>query len=418
MRLIRCVWSLDSALGGVQEAIRQACLGLAGLGHSVEVVCLDEPDAPWLRNYPARVHALGPPGLALRGASLIPYGYSGRFIQWMRAHAEKYDAVVVDGLWQFTSIGTWFALRKSDVPYFVCTHSMLDPWFKHRYPSKHLKKWLYWILLERRVLRDARAVLYISEREKTYARRSFLPYRVKEEVSAGLAIGAPPERSSYQRGLFLDTFPELRARRLLLFLGRIHPVKGCDLLVEAFAEVCRKDPSLHLVLAGPDPVGWRQVLEERVAELGLEERVTWTGMLSGDIKWGALRCAEAFVLPSHTEGFPVAAIESMACGTPVLISDKVGIWREIYEAGGAFVARDDLEGITNLLESWLRLAPDERKHMKRRVAEGYARQFAASVVNERFISVLRGLGVGEGSRANEVTHHETRSSPADKGEIL
>jgi hypothetical protein len=127
MRIIRCVWSLNPALGGVQEAIRQACLGLPALGHSVEVACLDEPDAPWLRGFPAKVHALGPPGLALRGASLMPYGYSGRFVRWMRAHARNYDAVVVDGLWQFTSVGTWLALRKSEVPYFVCAHSMLDP---------------------------------------------------------------------------------------------------------------------------------------------------------------------------------------------------------------------------------------------------------------------------------------------------
>lgn len=418
MRLLRCVWSLDPALGGVQEAIRQSCLGLPDLGHSVEVACLDEPDAPWLLNYPARVHALGPPGLTLQGASLIPYGYSGRFVRWMRAHAERYDAVIVDGLWQFTSLGTWLALRKSTVPYFVCTHSMLDPWFKRRYPYKHLKKWLYWTLLERRVLRDASAVLYISETEKAFGREIFRSYRVKEEVSAGLAIGEPPEHSGYQRELFLDAFPELRDKRLLLFLGRIHPVKGCDLLVEALAKVSREDPSLHLVLAGPDQVGWRRELQERVAELGLGTRVTWTGMLTGDIKWGALRCAEVFVLPSHTEGYPVAVIESMACGTPVLISDKVGIWREIYEAGGAFVARDDLEGITKLLESWLRLTPEERVDMGRRAAKGYARRFAPSVVNERFVSVLRGLGVEEGSLASEVTGHGTRSSPVDKGRSL
>jgi glycosyltransferase involved in cell wall biosynthesis len=402
MRLLRCVWSLDPALGGVQEAIRQACSGLADLGHSVEGACLDEPDAPWLHNYPARVHALGPPGLILRGASLIPYGYSGRFVRWMRAHAERYDAVVVDGLWQFTSLGTWLALRKSAVPYFVCSHSMLDPWFKRRYPYKHLKKWLYWALFEHRVLRDARAVLYISETEKAYARGSFLPYRVKEEVPIGLAIGEPPDRPDHQRELFLEAFPELRGKRLLLFLGRIHPVKGCDLLVEIFARVSGKDPSLHLVLAGPDQVGWRRELQERVAELWLETRVTWTGMLTGDVKWGALRCAEAFVLPSHTEGYPVAAIESMACGTPVLISDKVGIWREIQEAGGAFVAGDDLEGTTRLLESWLGLTPEERVDMGRRAAEGYTRRFAPSVVNERFVSALRGLGIGERSRAREI----------------
>ena len=404
MRLLRCVASLIPALGGVQEAIRQACIGLPDLGHSVEVVCLDDPDAPWLRNYPATVHALGPPRASLRGVSLVPYGYSGRFLRWMRANATKYDAVVVEGLWQFVSLGTWLTLRKSTVPYFVFTHNMLDPWFRDRYRLKHLKKWLYWMLLEHRVLRDARAVLYFSEREKVFGRRAFWPYRTKKEASVGLAIGAPPQYSGRQRQLLFERFPQLHNGRLILFMGRLHPVKGCDLLVEAFAKVAHVDPSLHLLFAGPDPIGWRQTLQRRVKELGLEPRVTWAGMLSGEIKWGALRCAEIFVLPAHTEGFPVAVIEAMACGVPVLISDKVGIWREIHETGGALVASDDLEGTTQLLESWLQLTPDERGEMKRRVAEGYANQFAPSVVNKRFISVLRGFGV-EGSLASEANNH-------------
>ena len=397
MRLLRCVGSLDPALGGVQEAIRQACLGLPTLGHTIEVVCLDDPAAPWLRSYPARVHALGPPGLSLPGVSLVPYGYSGRFIRWMRANAEKYDAVIIEGLWQFTSLGTWLALRKSTVPYFVCTHHMLDPWFRHEYPLKHLKKWLYWILLEYRVLRDARAVLYFSEVEQALGRKAFWPYQVKKEATAGLAIGAPPEYSDHQRQLLLARFPELENRRLMLFMGRLHPVKGCDLLLAAFARVSHQNPSLHLMFAGPDQIGWQHELQRQAKEMGIESKVTWAGMLSGDIKWGALRCAEVLVLPSHTEGFPVAVIEGMACGVPVLISDKVGIWQEIHKTGGALVARDDLEGITELLESWLHLSPKERENMKRRVAKGYASQFAPSVVNERFISVLRDFEVEESS---------------------
>jgi len=316
----------------------------------------------------------------------------------MYAHAEKYDAVIIEGVWQFVDLGTWLALRGKTTPYFVWTHSMLDPWFRHEYPLKHLKKWLSWVLVEYRVLRDARAILYFGESERAGAHKSFWPWPYQaREAFAGVAVGIPPGNPRHQRHVFLREFPQLRNKRLLLFLGRIHPKKGCDLLIEAFAKVSRVDPSLHLVFAGSDQVGWQRELQEQLVELELESRVTWTGMLTGDIKWGALHCAEASVLPSHTEGFPVAVIESLAWGVPVLISNKVYIWEEVQATGGAFVARDDLEGTTELLYSWVRLTPDERKSMRLRAVEGYTRQFARSVVLKRFISMLRDLGVKEDS---------------------
>ena len=120
-------------------------------------------------------------------------------------------------------------------------------------------------------------------------------------------------------------------------------------------------------------------------------------MLSGDVKWGALHAAEVFALPSHAEGFPIAAIEAMACGVPVLISNKVNIWTEIQATGGAFVARDDLSGVTELLGGWLRLSSDERKSLRRKAYEGYIKQFAPSGILKRFVSELQALGVVESS---------------------
>jgi hypothetical protein len=140
VRLLRCIPSLDPALGGVQEAVRQACVGLPELGHSVEVACLDAPNTPWLYDFPAEVHALGP--------AKMFYGYSSRFVRWLRTHAGEYDTVIIEGLWQFSSWGSWLALRRSEIPYFIYPHGMLDPWFKNKYPLKHVKKWIYWLLAE------------------------------------------------------------------------------------------------------------------------------------------------------------------------------------------------------------------------------------------------------------------------------
>jgi glycosyltransferase involved in cell wall biosynthesis len=383
MKILRCIRSLDPSLGGTVELLRQACLGLSELGHSVEVVCLDPPEAPWLHSFPARVHALGP----AKGL----YGFSRRYVGWMRDHAEEYEAIIIDGLWQFTGWGGWLALRKSPIPYFIYTHGMLDPWFKSEYPLKHLKKWVYWILAEYWVLRGARAVLYTCEQERLRARRSISPYQATEVVAVP-GIQVPAGDSRHQLQLFLDRFPDLRGKRLILFVGRLHRIKGCDLLVDAFAAVCHVDPLLHLVFVGPDRTGQRQELERRAVELGLEGRVTYTGALAGELKWGAYRAAEVLILPSHSENFGLVVVEAMACGVPVLISDRVNIWQEVAATGGGFVASDDLDGTTILLQRWLKLTSDEREIMSSKACEGFVETFSPQTAHERFSSILYSFG--------------------------
>jgi glycosyltransferase involved in cell wall biosynthesis len=124
-------------------------------------------------------------------------------------------------------------------------------------------------------------------------------------------------------------------------------------------------------------------------------------MLTGDAKWGALRAAETLVLPSRSEGFPVAVIEAMACGVPVLISDQVRIWQEVQDSGGGLIAGADVSGITGMLERWLQLPPDKRESMKRTAQEGYLERFAPDVALERFVSTLQALGVRETGSSTE-----------------
>src|SRR5262249_6303466 len=134
------------------------------------------------------------------------------------AHAAAFDAVVVNGLWQYHGFGTRLALRRLDMPYHVFTHGMLDPWFKRAYPLKHLKKWLYWPWAEYRVLRDAAGVLFTSEEERLLARQSFWLYHAKEHVVA-YGTSAPPQNGDALREAFLATHPQLRGKRIVLFLS-------------------------------------------------------------------------------------------------------------------------------------------------------------------------------------------------------
>jgi glycosyltransferase involved in cell wall biosynthesis len=347
----------------------------------VEIVSLDPPNAPWLRDSPVTTHALGPG----RGS----YGYAPHFASWIRDRRQEFNVVLVHGIWQYSSFGVWRGLRGTSTPYFVFPHGMLDPWFKKTYPLKHLKKLLYWPWGEYRVLRDAAAVLFTSEEERRVARESFSLYHRRERV---VNYGTAPPNSdlSVARAKFFEQFPSLREKRIFLFLGRLHEKKGADLLIRAFVEVLRSQPgggSLHLVMAGPSS---DQDYEEHLKSIAASAHaaITFTGMLSGDLKWGAFHAAEVFVLPSHQENFGIAVAEALACATPVLLSNKVNIWREIVEAGAGLADEDTVEGTRSSLERWLRLPVGEQKSMRAKAEQCFAQRFHIDRATESLIAAL------------------------------
>jgi glycosyltransferase involved in cell wall biosynthesis len=377
MKVLHAIQSADPVGGGPIEVILQ--LAAAGDGHSNHcVVSLDAPDAAFLRDFPAPIHALGPAGLL---------GYSPRLIPWLRQHAHEYRAVVVHGLWRYISVGSWRALRDMGVPYFVFPHGMLDPWFKQRYPVKHMKKSFFWPWTEYRLLRDARAVVFTCEDEMQRANRSFAPYQCNPEIVV-LGIHRPPTDADRQREAFFTAFPELRGKRMLLFLSRIHPKKGCDQLIQAFSRIVSRDLNVQLVIAGPDQTGWVAKLKSDATVAGVGNRVTWTGMINGDVKWGAYRAAEAFVLPTHHENFGIVVAEALACGLPVLISDQVQIWREIDASRAGYVEPDDLPGTQRLLERWLSTPEGEWAEIGRRAVECYEQKFQVGGYATRFMELV------------------------------
>lgn len=342
-------------------------------GDEVEIVSLDDPESPWIKASPVPVHALGP---ATNG-----YGYSAKFVPWLKNY--QCDVIIVNGLWQYSSFGVWRACQQTKIPYFVFPHGMLDPWFKKTYPLKHLKKWLYWPWAEYRVLRDARAVMFTTEEERLAAKKSFWLYQAKERV-VGYGTKTPTGNPAQERADFLQAFPQLAGKRLWLFLGRIHPKKGCDLLIEAFARVAKQNPDVQLVMAGPDQTGWQPKLEAMARELGIQDRILWLGMLKDGLKWGAIRNAEVFILPSHQENFGVAVAEALACGIPVLISDKVNIWREIKQENAGLVDSDDLPGTTRLLENWLQTKLEQREAFSRNAVVCFQNHFEMKNVAKHF----------------------------------
>jgi glycosyltransferase involved in cell wall biosynthesis len=365
MKILRSIHSLNPAGGGPVEYVIRSSIALMERDHDVEIVCLDPPNAPWLQQSALKIHALGPGSRR--------YGYAPRFSQWLQDPEcfRGFDVAIIHGLWLYNSFGAWRVFRRTGLPYYVFPHGMLDPWFNRTYPLKHLKKLIYWPWVERRVLRDAAAVLFTSEEERRLARKSFPFYRCREKV-VNYGIAPPDVDLASAREDFLGRFPELRGKGLLLFLGRLHQKKGCDLLIQAFA--AGHDSSMHLVVAGPcENEAYLSRLKELAAKTGAP--ITFTGMLSGALKWGALSSADVFVLPSHQENFGIAVVEALACATPVLISNQINIWREIESDNAGYVETDDLVGTTRLIERWTRTSSGQRELMRANAAKCFAQRF-------------------------------------------
>lgn len=358
-RVLRIITSADPRTGGPIEGARRVGEIWARQGHRQDLLTLDPPDERHLADYPGTVFAIGP----RRGGGLLhAYRYAPAMVPWLQAHARDYDAVIVSGLWRYAARGAMRGLVGSGVPYFVFPHGMLDPWFRERARLKHCGKQLSWWWAEGRLLAGAQRVLFTSEEEQLRARQAFRPYRVSATVVAyGTAdLGGDLDAVA---AAFRAAMPGVGAR-FLLFLGRVHPKKGCDLLVAAFAAVAARDPELELVVAGPDQVAMVADLRAAAEQAGIAARVHFPGMLSGAVKAGAYRAAEAFVLPSHQENFGIAVAEALSTGTPVLVSDKVAIWREVVAAGAGLVAPDTEAGTRDLLERFLSLPVAERAAMR------------------------------------------------------
>ncbi|MDQ6708479.1 MAG: glycosyltransferase [Acidobacteriota bacterium] len=383
MRILQIIRTLDPGYGGPAQGVRDSTRELALLGHAAAILTLDPPGSSWVSRVDVPVIAVGP--------SRSDYRYTPRLAPWLERHAANYDAVIVNGIWDYAAVGSWRVLRNSATPYFVYTHGMLDPWFQQNCPLKHIKKTVYWKLWANRVLRDARATLFTCEEERRRAGTSFSPYRCATHV-VSYGTAAPPIGEARQKQEFFARFPALLNRRIVLYLGRMHPIKGCDILIRAFAQVAAGDARLQLVLAGPESALSAE-LRRLADQLGVAERVTWTGAIFDDLKWGALRSAELFALSSHSDSFGVSVIEAMACGVPVAISNKVNIWREIAERGAGYVSNDDVAGIAGALEQWLATGNPARAAMRQNAARCFQELFNVRHSVGKLIRTLEYCGV-------------------------
>lgn len=293
---------LDAKYGGIATSAPRASIAAAASGahrSAIAAFCLPDEQTRTVAG----------------AVALFPLGR----LQWLTSPAlrrrfqqtlARADAYHIHGLWQeHCSMTAAYATRQHK-PFVVSAHGMLDAW---ALDNKGFKKRLYASLVERRHLARATCLRALTLTERDDYRRFGLRNPVAV-IPNGVDI---PEGRSDE---FLLRFPELRGKRVVLFMGRIHYKKGPALLCRAWARVHRSFPDAHLVIAGPDFENTSREVARLVTDSGIGASVSMPGLFQGSLTWAALRAADLFVLPSYSEGLSRAVLEAMGCGLPVLIT--------------------------------------------------------------------------------------------------
>jgi glycosyltransferase involved in cell wall biosynthesis len=327
---VHFVRELRAELGGVVTAVIDMCEQTAQAGRRVTLVTCDAKDAPpaWQTgdDCTPRVVEVAPSKLT---AALLSRQAADAFT----GLAEQSEVAHLHTPWELCNLQLASRLRRAAVPYVVSVHGMLDDYCMQQ---KSLKKRAFLALGGRRLFEHAAAIHFTAQGEMEQAVR-YIPGRERAAV-VPLAMNLAPYESLPGPELAFNAFPQIdRTARRILFLSRLHPKKGVDLLIRAAAAAQAKWPQFQLLLAGPGEDSYVAGLKALAVELGVSDRTHFLGMVQGEVKRSLYQASDVFVLPTHQENFGLVLPEALACGTPVVTTRGTDIWQELQQAGARIV---------------------------------------------------------------------------------
>ena len=285
--------------------------------------------------------------------------------QWLRTHVCEFDVVHIHAVFSYASLVAARAAAAQGVPYIVRPLGVLNRWGMEN--RRRLVKAMSFRLLELPMLRRAAAMHYTSRMELEDAARFELK-NLQRVIPIGMDLSlfdALPNRE-----VFSERFSKTAHTRNILFLSRIDVKKGLDLLITAFAVLAHEQADLHLIICGGGDPDLVAKLQAHAAALGVAERITWAGLVTGDLRLAAFAAAEIFVLPSHAENFGIALLEAMATGLPCLSTDQVALAADASCEDAVQLTSREPQAIAEALRGLL--SSEER----RRTLAGHAHAFA------------------------------------------
>ncbi len=379
LSVLQVVPSINPSTGGPAVSVSGLAAALARAGIGTTIAALDYPE----HGVPVAVAGVRSIGSRPSRLGRRMRGWSPVLRRSILEAAREADILHSHALWMVPGIYARQAAVRFGRPLVISPRGMLDPWSLARSRGKkRIAAWLY----ENRNLRAARLLHATSDLEAEAIRR----YGLRQPIAVlANGIDLPGPGAAARREVLEARFPELRGSRWLLFLGRLDPKKGLDLLLEIWRELGARAPDWRLVIAGPDLGGYgARIVAAVTADPELRSRTTFTGMLEGEEKSAALAHAELFVLPTRGENFGIAVAEALAHGTPVLTTTAAP-WEVLRERGCGWWVAPEVEELRGALAGALRLPPGELARMGALGRDVVAEQFSWDSIGERWVEVYR-----------------------------
>jgi glycosyltransferase involved in cell wall biosynthesis len=392
MKILIVIPYFGSVYGGTYQVVRNLTNKLSDLDLDVHIITtnangsekLDKPLNTWIteNNYKIQYFPCWHHNDFIVSFSLV---------NWLFQNVANYDLVHTNTVFAPLVLVTHWVCKFFQISYIVTPHGMLEPW---ALSYKAWKKRIYYALFEKPALQQASAIQVLAATEANNLNSLGLK---RPLVVVPNGIHDQEFETLPDPDIFYQQFPATRNKTLILFLGRIDPKKGLDLLAPAFAKVHQQFPETHLVVAGPDSIGFLPKAQGYFAQEKCLEAVTFTGMLSGSLKHAALAAASLYVAPSYSEGFSMSVLEGMASGLPCVITTACN-FPEAAAVKAAHVVNIDANEIANALIYCLS-NPQEAKAMGDRAREfifqNYTWDRAAQKLIEVYQAVINGKSLPE-----------------------